>query len=180
MLKIIPTSTEKVLYTLPGKRWKEFRAYQYGIYFEYFENDLINFKFFYALEKISILDGPFSSKFSLDEMTSFFDCCVDLSELWEWIDQIPFKIIDCLNIYDETISEIWKMTEIIDLDYFDEKVKTSLLQYYFEFQVSTSLIRSLPYRCNRFTSFIEIDVSEEKDKIYWITLCLLRYQKQLN
>ena len=174
MLKIIPTpENPKVLYTLPGERWEDkFEDYEDGIYFEYSEDDVINFQFFYVLGKVSILEGSFSSTHSSQEMEAFFDCCVSLEELWTWLDQIPFKIVNCKDINDPSIKGIWKMDFVFNTKNSDSE----LLKNYYEFKVSTVLIRSIPYNC--WSMNIIMESSDNVNKIYWFTLCLLKFQRQ--
>ena len=179
MLRIIPTpENPKVLYTLNKRIWlDQLGGFDGGIYFEYYENDVINFKFFYILGSISILEGPFSSTFSSSEMNSFFDCCIKLSDLEEWLDQVPFSILKCLNKNDPEIKQIWKMTHIVDLSRVeDERGVENLCEYYYEFKIYSVTIRSYPYY---WTDSIRCEISDENNKIYWTILCLLKYLRQL-
>ena len=182
MLRIIPTpKNKKILYTIPGNWWEdvfkdEYYAYAGGIYFEYIENDILRFEFFYVLGKISILEGPFSSECTPEMMEAILCCSVSLDELWEWIDKIPFKIVKCLDANDSSIKGIWKMEDfyIRMKEYNYNQISN---KNYYEFLVYTTTIRFMPYSWGK----VKIEIlNNETDKIYWITLCLLKYQKQLN
>lgn len=185
MLKIIPTPTEyKFLYTLPDDRFREFIKFVNGIFFEYIDEDgVTDVKFFYAMNKILILDGPFSSNFSLQEMLAFFECYIHPDDLWTWLDNnVTLRIIKKLPPTDKNISGIWKMDTFLSVP----SKYTELISSYIEYEVSetcgespvsTSIVRSLPYYCG--SGQIKLSSSDEKNKTYWITLCLLKYQRQL-
>lgn len=178
MLKIIPTpESRKVLYTLSSPKWEEtFEIFDFsqGIYFEYSENEVIDFKFYYFLNQIAILDGPFSSQFTPQEMESFFDTWVNLDELWDWLDsEVSLKITKVLDKDDRSIQKIWKMNDFFGLD----KTKyPELYSNYYEFQLSTATIRCMPYNC--WSNSLKMYISDENNKIYWITLWQLKYQRQ--
>lgn len=181
MLRIIPTPKDKeVLYTIPAKEeWESglrpLRS-EYGIYFEYVENDILRFRFLYVQEKIAILKDSFSSELSKEQVEAFFHCSISLDDLWKWLDEVPFEIKKCLDVDDPSIRGIWKMEDVIVIRG-DSKIH-SILKNYYEFQVSTATIRSIPYNC--WSNDLRFEVLNETDKIYWITLCLLKYQRQLN
>lgn len=171
MLRIIPTPSDpEVLYTFPEPTWEDvFGGFDYGVYLEYSENEVISFKFHYTLGHISILRGAFSEGYTKKEMIAFFECYVREDELWEWLDTIPFRMIRSLPKDDPEITGIWKMNCSVKYCCLDPK-------YYYEFQVSTVNIRCIPY--DWMNKEIKIEVSDEENKFYWITLCLLKYQHQ--
>ena len=180
MLKIIPPPTNRYVahHCVPDKidLWnRTLGKFSEVIYFEYFEDDVINFKFFYYLGVVFILEGSFISEYSSSEVSNFFNCYVQLDELWVWLDnEITFKTIRCLSPEDSDIMGIWKMDYRVDLS---QELDSPLLENYYEFQVSTVIVRSIPYK---YIKIIYLDVSDENNKTYWITLCLLKYQRQLN
>lgn len=194
MLKIIlPPKTTESLYTLPEQKWEDkiislytlpeqkwedepISFSDFGIYLEYSEDDFIKFQFYYVLGRVTILKGPWSEQFEVKEMNNFFDTQVKLSELWEWLDnEISFDVIKKLSPSDNSIKNIWKINTIIDISKIrDSEKKTELIENYLEFNVSTVIVRCMPYSCWS-DNFINMEVLNNDNKIYWITLCLLKY-----
>ena len=179
MLKIIlPPEKIESLYTLPEPKWEDepISFSDFGIYLEYDEDDFIKFQFYYVLGRVTILKGPWSELFDVKEMDNFFDTQVKLSELWEWLDnEVSFEIIKKLSPNSDSIINIWKFDTEIDISKIENIDKSfELNKNYMEFKVSTVTVRCMPYSWWS-NDIIKMEVLNNDNKIYWITLCLLKY-----
>lgn len=189
MLKIIPDIDRELflnngLYSFCVDGWGKLgNLSNKGILFEYYEDDIINFKFLYALGNVIIHKGPFTENFTKDEMQSFFTSFVKMSELWTWIDNdVDLKVktdISC-NSGGE-IHSLWKLVHTGFYSGKDDERKLS--KSYFEFEMSVEggepmLIRSFP----KYNELLMGTVPEKHgvESLYWFTICLIKYLRMLN
>ena len=175
-----PDKLEEVSFSLKKSYWtKELCWIERGAFFEYYENPLINFKFFYVLGKVSILRGSYLDDYSPEEVETNFSILVKLEDLFSWLDSIQFECIKCIPT--DTMGGI---KGLYKFGYFTTIYSFSddpILSNYCEFKINNStIIRSYPYLCYfKKLGFDVINNEDKKYNLYWIVLCLLKYQKQL-
>lgn len=152
--------------------------FKLGLWLEYWENPVINFKFHIFENVVTIYSGNFSSQFSKVDLETFFRGTVHLEDLYEWVkNEVTIDILDRKSKESDEITEIWKYDTKIFYGYWN-KIMTEtdvLFKNYYEFLLqNTKTIRSLPYTWGQGLLLRCIDPQNIDDKIYWTNLCALK------
>lgn len=154
-------------------------AFKEGLWLEYWENQVINFKFLYLGGIITVYSGNFSSFFTKEELKNFFTGNVHYSDILKWVNnEVSLEILDAKPSNSKEIKNIYKYDVSIsfydsDLFPYIEREKDDLFCNYYEYKIQNSkIIRCLPNIWGGFRFY-----SPEKDideKLYWINLCALK------
>lgn len=170
--------------TLPHlfEEYEEFmdtnRIFKEGLWLEYWDNPVINFKFHVLSGIVTIYSGDFSSNFTQSELEIFFRGVVYIDDLFEWIgNKVTLEVKEKLPKDSDKITELWKYDTEIYFGYENEIMKPEdpLFSNYYEFLVqNTKIIRSLPYTWGTGLKFRCLDPKDIDDKLYWINLCALK------
>ena len=152
--------------------------FKLGLWLEYWENPVINFKFHVFENVVTIYSGNFSSQFSKEDLETFFRGTVHLGDLYEWVKtDINIEIKDKQSKESDQITEIWKYDTKIFYGYWN-KIMTEtdvLFKNYYEFLLqNTKIVRSLPYTWGQGLLLRCMDPQNTDDKIYWTNLCALK------
>lgn len=152
--------------------------YKEGLWLEYWDNQVINFKFHVFSGIVTIYSGDFSSNFTQSELEIFFQGVVHIDDLFEWVkDKVTLEVKEKLPKNSDKITEIWKYDTEIHFGYGNEIMnsKDPLFYNHYEFLVqNTKIIRSLPYNWGTGLVFRCLDPKDIDDKLYWINLCALK------
>lgn len=169
--------------TLPHlfEEYEEFmdnQIFKEGLWLEYWDNPVINFKFHILAGIVTIYSGDFSSSFSREELEIFFKGVIHLDDLFEWIgNKVSLEVKNELPKDSDKITEIWKYDTEIYFGYGNKIMKSEdpLFSNHYEFLVqNTKIIRSLPYNWGTGLKFRCLDPKDIDDKLYWINLCALK------
>lgn len=155
--------------------WSGF--YREGLWLEYWENPVINFKFNIVGGIVTIYKGDFSSLFTTKELELFFNNNVHVRDLLDWArDNVNLEVVKTLPMNSKKITKIWKY----DYKYYLSlssalKEDNPIFKNYYEFNIqNTKIIKSLPYMWCSLSLYCE-NSKDLDDKIYWINLCMLTY-----
>lgn len=144
-----------------------------GEWFEYWENQIINFKFHSLYNVITIYSGQFTSLFKKEDLEVFFKLVVNPENLLEFLDkEVTLEIKRSIPKDSEEITKIWKY----DFDkYFYTLGNESFFEEYHEILLNnTKIIKCLPYSWGCGFKLYCPDKLDLDDKLYWFNLCLLK------
>lgn len=153
----------------------EERIWNEGIFLEYWENQILNFKFSYIDGVITIYSGEFISDYSEEEVKIFFSSNIKIHDTYSWVkDNVKLEILDTRDINDEGIKEIWKY----DYEYsnWNDFSNDELFSKYHEYLIQNSVIvRCLPYDWGSIIKMCCPDRNLRlEEKNYWLNLCLTK------
>ena len=147
--------------------WRE------GLWLEYWENQIINFKFHVYSGIVTIYSGWFISQYSESEITTFWKETIHFSDLLEWIkNDVDLKVISHTPREDPSLTKIWKYDyECYIYGLPDASREDPIFKNHTEFLVqNTKIIRSLPYDWGTGLKLYGPDLDDIDEKIYWFNL----------
>ena len=150
------------------------RFFKTGIWCEYWENDIINFKFNFLNDRVTIYSGWFSSQYDEKDLETFFKLVVKNEELLEFLDkEVTLEIKTSLPKESDLITKIWKFN--FDHYFYNVDCEDDFFSKYYEILLNnTKIIRCLPYNWGSGLKLYCPDKLDLDDKIYWFNLCLLK------
>ena len=162
------------LFTFPEltEEFNEFQAlgiWREGLWLEYWENQVINFKFHVYSGIVTIYSGWFISQYSEAEIIIFWKETIHFGDLLEWIkNDIDLKIISQTSEEDPSLTKIWKYDYKCSFYIFRED---RIFKDHTEFLVqNTKIIRSLPYSWGTGLKLYGPGLDDIDEKIYWFNL----------
>ena len=148
-----------------------------GLWLEYWEDQVVNFKFHVILNVVTIYKNEFSAQFTEEELGIFYKSVVHLEDLYQYIDkEISLEVLEKLPGESSKISEIWKHDVKLFLfgnSEFNEKDPIFKNYYGFKLQ-NTKIVRSLPYLWGSGIKLRCLDTTDLDEKYYWTNLCILK------
>ena len=154
------------------------KIFKEGLWLEYWDNQVINFKFHVISGIVTIYSGNFSSNFTQEELDIFFRGVVHIDDLFEWVENnVTLEVKEKLPKASDKITEIRKYDTEIYFGYGNDIMKPEdpLFSNYYEFLIqNTKTIRSLPYNWGTGLKFRCLNPKDIDDKLYWINLCALK------
>ena len=148
--------------------------FETGVWYEYWENEIINFKFHALYDIITIYSGWFSSQHQEKDLETFFKIAVKPEEILEFLDkEVTLEIKNSIPGGSDLITKVWKYDfkkyfyNVDPGDKFFKEHHEILLN-------NTKIIRGLPYNWGSGLKLYCPDKLDLDDKIYWFNLCLLK------
>lgn len=150
------------------------KFFETGIWYEYWENEIINFRFHSLYNIITIYSGWFSSQYQEKDLETFFKVVVKPEEILEFLDkEVTLEIKNSIPKESDLITKVWKydfekyFCNVDQEDKFFTEHHEILLN-------NTKIIRCLPYNWGSGLKLYCPDKLDLDDKIYWFNLCLLK------
>lgn len=179
MLKIIEEQKDKPVYTI-GLRidLEESLVYKSiwteGLWMEYYEDPVVNFRLFLFNGTISVLPGKFVESFSQEEMEGFISSRINfVKDLEEWVDkEVKLELLESKDITDPFLRGFYKF----DWEkYVGKEIQSDIAGRYNIWSLNSKIIHSIPYSWT--TSGLKFYCKDPLglfEKMYWFNLCLTK------
>lgn len=151
---------------------KEF--FRSGLWLEYWENDIINFKFNCFCNTVTIYSGWFSSQQTEENLKTFFNLVVNPDDLFDFLDnEVTIKLIYTIPKDSNCITKVWKY----NFNHYFHRLSydDAFFNDYREYTINdTKTIRCLPYSWGAGLRLYSPDNMNLDDKLYWFNLFLIK------